>query len=90
MQIYTNGNLPGSWSDAELARNLIDIICSEEVHPRPFCIGGDAAFPYKGAVFGRLRTCLKLNSENVVNTLQSMSAADRAAALALNASLISV
>lgn len=88
--VYAIGNLPGSWADAELIHGLIDLLCSDVVHPRPFCIAGDSAFPFRGSLFGRLRTCLKLKSASVIDALAELDLDARREALALNASLISI
>lgn len=44
--VYTIGNLPGSpWHDATLAAHLQHVLANEQLHPRPFAVAADTAFP---------------------------------------------
>jgi hypothetical protein len=84
------GNLPGSWHDADLTRNLATILRDDNLHPRPFCIAGDSAFPAGVDLLGRIRCVLKMDSDSVRNALALMDHPTRQEKLLLNASLTSV
>ena len=90
MQVYAKGNLPGSWHDADLTRDLATILRRDEHHPPPFCLAGDSAFPAGKDMLGRIRCVLKLDSKFVQHKLSQMSSEERHTAMQMHASLTSV
>lgn len=89
MKVYTKGNLPGSWHDAILALDLHAMLLEDSIHPRPYCVAADTAFPSTKEMAGRLRSALK-QTDFVTAQLAAMPREQCELAKRLSAAITSV